>query len=87
MLKILSVNVWPIASQNASGYMTEHLLNNKQLFDVMEIITNNVDVYEHVSEKYCTNINSLTVDIEEKKISSESVVNKHTLQLKKSKKE
>lgn len=86
MLKILSVNVWPIASQNAIGYMTEHLLNNKQLFDVMEIITNNVDVYEHVSEKYCTNINSLTVDIEEKKISSESVVNKHNASAKKIKK-
>ena len=51
MLKILSINVWPIASRNAIGYMTEHLLNNKQLFDVMEFVTNNVDVYENITEK------------------------------------
>lgn len=86
MLKILSINVWPIASRNAIGYMTEHLLNNKQLFDVMEFVTNNVDVYENITEKYCTNINSLTVDIEEKIFSSEGVVNKRKVSTKKIKK-
>ncbi|MDD6479312.1 MAG: hypothetical protein PUF48_05850 [Oscillospiraceae bacterium] len=82
MLKILSVNVWPIASRNAIGYMTEHLLNNNQLFEVMEIVTNNVDVYANVSEKYCANVNSLMVGITEEKVLSGSVAEKSNISTK-----
>lgn len=82
MLKILSMNVWPIASRNAIGYMTEHLFNNNKLFEIMEIITNNVDVYENVTEKYAVDINSLVVDIKEKKEAEDNVTNKKNVSTK-----
>lgn len=54
MLKILCVNIWPIASKSAIGYMGEHLFNNKELFQIMEIYTNDVEIYEDITiKRYC----------------------------------
>lgn len=77
-MKVLSVNFVPIASKCPIGYMSEHLFNDPDKFQVMELYCRDDDIYKDITyRRYKIDYNSLKI----KDISSVQSQNdsKHTL--------